>query len=123
MVGPLLRSLPLVWRLPIPLGWLPLVLLVFLVVLLVLLVLWPLVILLIRPGLLGILRPLGLLWVILPSIVSNWIDFVEDLGNYGFSIDYHMNLNFARGPEAYLDVEPMVSIEQQRILSHHLHLS
>ena len=34
-----------------------------------------------------------------------------------------MNLNFSRGPKAYLDVGPMVSIEQQRILSHHLHLS
>ena len=54
---------------------------------------------------------------------SNWIDFVEGLGYYGFAIDYHMNLNFARGPKAYLDVGPMVGIKQQRIVAHHLHLS
>ena len=54
---------------------------------------------------------------------SNWIDIVEDLRNYSFSIDYHMNLNFAKGLEVYLHVEPMVRIEKQRILAHHLHLS
>ena len=54
---------------------------------------------------------------------SNWIDFVEGLGYCSFYIDYHRNLNFAKGLEAYLDVEPMVSVEQQRILAHHLHLS
>jgi len=54
---------------------------------------------------------------------SNQIDFVEDLGYYSFFSDYHMNLNFARGLEAYLDVGPMVGIEKQRILTHHLHLS
>jgi len=48
---------------------------------------------------------------------SNWVGFVDDLGYCGFVIDYHMNLNFARGLEAYLDVE------QQRILAHHPHLS
>ena len=66
LVKPLLRSFPLVLRLLVPLGWLPLVLLVFPVVLLVS---WPLVILLIRSGLFGILRPLAFLWVILPNIV------------------------------------------------------
>ena len=54
---------------------------------------------------------------------SNWVNFVEDLGNYNFYIDYNMNLNFVRIPKAYLDVGPMVVIKQQRILSHHLHLS
>ena len=54
---------------------------------------------------------------------SNSIDIMEDLWNYDFSIDYHMNLNFARGPEAYLDVGPMVGVEKQRILAHYLHLS
>ena len=54
---------------------------------------------------------------------SNWVGFVEDLGYCGFAIDYHMNLNFSRGPEAYLDIEPMVDVEKQRILAHHLHLS
>ena len=48
---------------------------------------------------------------------------VEDLGDSSFYIDYHRNLNFARGPEAYLDIEPMAIIEPQKILSHHLHLS
>ena len=46
-----------------------------------------------------------------------------DLGDYGFAIDYHINLNFARGLEAYLDIEPMVGVKQQKILAHHLHLS
>ena len=56
---------------------------------------------------------------------SNQVEdmMLEDLGNSGFAIDYHRNLNFARGPKAYLDVGPMVSIEQQRLLAHHLHLS
>ena len=48
---------------------------------------------------------------------------VEDLGNSSFSIDYHRNLNFARGLEAYLDIEPMAFVEPQKILAHHLHLS
>ena len=48
---------------------------------------------------------------------------MEDLENYGFSIHYHMNLNVAKGPEAYLNVGPMAGIEQQKILAHHLHLS
>ena len=43
---------------------------------------------------------------------SNWIDFVEGLWYYGFSIDYHMNLNFAREPKVYLTVEPMFGVEQ-----------
>ena len=77
LVRPLLRSLSLVRRLPIPLGWLPLVLLVLPVVLLVLL---PLVILLIRPGLLGILRPLGLLGVIFPNIVPIGLILWRTLG-------------------------------------------
>ena len=55
---------------------------------------------------------------------SNYVDYIlEDLGYYDFSIDYHIDLNFAKGPEAYLDVGPMVGVEQQRILAHHLHLS
>jgi len=65
LVKPLLRSPPFVHRLPIPLRWLPLVFLIFPLVLLVL----PLVILLISPGWLGILRPLRLLQIILPSII------------------------------------------------------
>ena len=48
---------------------------------------------------------------------------MEDLENYGFVIDYHMNFNFARGPKAYLDIGPMVSVEQKRMLAHHLHLA
>ena len=48
---------------------------------------------------------------------------MEDLGNYSFAIDYHMNLNFVKVLEAYLDAGPMVGIDQQKILAHHLHLS
>ena len=55
---------------------------------------------------------------------SNQVDnMVEDLGDYDFSTDYHMNLNFAKGPKAYLDVGPMVYVMEQKILAHHLHLS
>ena len=54
---------------------------------------------------------------------SSQVDIEEDIGNYSFAIDYHMNLNFAKGLEAYLDIRPMVGVEKQKILSHHLHLS
>jgi len=47
---------------------------------------------------------------------------MEDLGYYSFSIDYHIDLNFANGLEAYLDIGPMANVEKQRILAHHLHL-
>ena len=31
---------------------------------------------------------------------SNQVDYiVEDLGYYGFAIDYHIDLNFAKGPK------------------------
>ena len=55
---------------------------------------------------------------------SNQVDYiVEDLRDYSFAIDYLINLNFAKGPEAYLDVGTMADIEEKIILSHHLHLS
>ena len=54
---------------------------------------------------------------------SNQVYIVEDLGNYSFSIDFHMNLNFLECPKEYLDVGPMVGVEQQKVLAHHLHLS
>ena len=43
---------------------------------------------------------------------SSQVDIVEDLGDYSFAIDYHMNLNFAMDSEVYLDVGPMAIIEQ-----------
>ena len=54
---------------------------------------------------------------------SNQVDIMGDLGNYNFAIDYHMNLNFAKGPEAYLDIGIVAGIKQRKTLSHHLHLS
>ena len=30
----------------------------------------------------------------------NGVDILEDLGDYNFVIDYHMNLNFSKGPKA-----------------------
>lgn len=126
LVRLLCRSPPLVHIFPIPLRLLPLVILVFpLVILLILplviLLILSLVIMLIRPGWFGILRPLGLLWISFTSIIPIRLILWRTLGITIFPLI--TILNFAKDLKAYLDIEPMVGVEQQKILSHHLHLS